>query len=235
MEWLQNLVDNSATPALTAFLLGLLSALSPCPLATNIVAIGYIAKNPADRRRVFRNGLLYTAGRMTAYSLLGIILISILKEGASIFGIQKAIGKWGELLLGPVLTAVGLFMLAGRRLNLPTFRFTGNGERLVGKGGRGALLLGILFALTFCPASGIFYFGILIPMSVTATAGWILPAIFALATALPVVIVARVIAFGVEKAANCYGKMQILQKYLNSCVGTSFLIVGIYYCVITYL
>ena len=92
MDWLQTLLDNSTAPALTAFLLGLLTAISPCPLATNIAAIGYISKDIENRRRIFRNGVLYTLGRVVSYTILGVILISILKEGASVFGIQKAIG-----------------------------------------------------------------------------------------------------------------------------------------------
>lgn len=234
MEWLQTLLDNSTTPALTAFLLGLLTAVSPCPLATNIAAIGFIGKDIENRRRIFRNGVLYTVGRVIAYTALGIILISILKEGASVFGIQKAIGKWGELLIGPMLLIIGLFMLIGHRLNLPKFGFSGNGERLAGHGGWGALLLGVLFAMAFCPTSGIFYFGMLIPMSVTATAGWLLPVLFAIATALPVLIVAWILAFSVEKIGEFYGKMQIIQKWLNIIVGILFIIVGIYYCITMY-
>ena len=90
MEWLQTLLESSTTPPLTAFLLGLLTALSPCPLATNIAAIGFIGKDIDDRRRIFRNGLLYTLGRTLSYTLLGIVLILILKKGSSMFGIQKA-------------------------------------------------------------------------------------------------------------------------------------------------
>ena len=103
MEWLQTLLDNSTTPALTAFLLGLLTAVSPCPLATNIAAIGFIGKDIENRRRIFRNGLLYTLGRVVAYTVLGIVLILVLREGSSLFGIQKFIGKYGELILGPAL------------------------------------------------------------------------------------------------------------------------------------
>lgn len=113
MEWLQSLLDSSTTPALTAFLLGLLTAISPCPLATNIAAIGFIGKDIENRHRIFRNGLLYTLGRVMAYTLLGIILILILEEGSSLFGIQKFIGKYGEMLLGPALLFIGLFMLFG--------------------------------------------------------------------------------------------------------------------------
>ena len=234
MEWLQTLLDNSTAPAFTAFLLGLLTAISPCPLATNIAAIGFISKDIENRQRIFLNGVLYTLGRVIAYTLLGIILISILKEGASVFGIQKAVGKWGELLLGPLLLIIGLFMLFGSRLNLPKFGFVGKVEGLAKKGGWGAFLLGVLFAMAFCPSSGVFYFGMLIPMSVTATAGWLLPILFAVATALPVLVVAWILAFSVEKVGEFYGKMQSIQKWLNIIVGALFVIIGIYYCVIMY-
>ena len=234
MEWLQTLLDNSTAPAFTAFLLGLLTAISPCPLATNIAAIGFISKDIENRQRIFLNGMLYTLGRVIAYTLLGIILISILKEGASVFGIQKAVGKWGELLLGPLLLIIGLFMLFGSRLNLPKFGFDGKGEGLAKKGGWGAFLLGVLFAMAFCPSSGVFYFGMLIPMSVTATAGWMLPILFAVATALPVLVVAWILAFSVEKVGEFYGKMQSIQKWLNIIVGALFVIIGIYYCIIMY-
>ena len=234
MEWLQTLLDNSTAPAFTAFLLGLLTAISPCPLATNIAAIGFISKDIENRQRIFLNGMLYTLGRVIAYTLLGIILISILKEGASVFGIQKAVGKWGELLLGPLLLIIGLFMLFGSRLNLPKLGFDCKGEGLAKKGGWGAFLLGVLFAMAFCPSSGVFYFGMLIPMSVTATAGWMLPILFAVATALPVLVVAWILAFSVEKVGEFYGKMQVIQKWLNIIVGGLFVIIGIYYCIIMY-
>ena len=220
---------------MTAFLLGLLTAISPCPLATNIAAIGYISKDIDNRNRIFRNGVLYTVGRIIAYTLLGIVLISILKEGASVFGIQKTIGKWGELLIGPLLLLIGLFMLIGHKLNLPQFGFGGNGEGLTRKGGWGALMLGILFAMAFCPTSGVLYFGMLIPISVTASAGWLLPVLFAVATALPVLAVAWVLAFSVEKVGEFYGKLRTIQKSLNIIVGVIFIVVGIYYCVMMYL
>ena len=170
MEWLQTLLDSSTMPVLTAFLLGLLTAISPCPLATNIAAIGYIGKDIEDRRHVFLNGLLYTAGRIVAYTMLGLVLIQIIRQGASMFGIQKFIGTWGEMLLGPALIVIGLLMLFSHRLQLPQFGFNGsNVEGLKRHGGRGAFLLGVLFAMAFCPTSGMFYFGMLIPMSATAT------------------------------------------------------------------
>ena len=236
MEWLQSILDNGAAPALTAFVLGLLTAISPCPLATNIAAIGFIGKNIEDRKAIFKRGIYYTIGRILAYTVLGIILISILKEGASMFDIQKAISKWGELLIGPILLIIGFYMLFSDKINLPKFGFDGGekGERLAGKGCWGALLLGVLFAMAFCPSSGIFYFGMLIPMSVTASTGWLLPVLFAVATSLPVLVVAWILAFSVEKVGEVYGKIQTVQKWLNIIVGTIFVLVGIYYCITMY-
>lgn len=234
MDWLQNLLDNSSTPVLTAFLLGLLTAISPCPLATNIAAVGFIGRNIENRRLVFINGLLYTLGRVLSYTLLGVVLIMILREGSSMFGIQKTIGTWGELLIGPMLLIIGMFMLFGDKLNLPKFGFNGNAEGLARKGGAGALLIGVLFALAFCPTSGVFYFGMLIPMSATATAGYLLPAVFAIATAIPVLIVAWILAFSVQQMSNFYGRIKTVQKWLNLIVGILFIVIGIYYCFVMF-
>lgn len=235
MDELQTLLDNSSTPVLTAFLLGLLTALSPCPLATNIAAIGFIGKEMEDRKRVFRNGLLYTLGRILAYTLLGFVLILILKEGSSMFGIQKTIGTWGERVLGPALLVIGLFMLFGDRLNLPQFGFKGNAEGLARKGGWGALLIGILFALAFCPTSGVLYFGMLIPLSATTTAGYLLPAVFAIATALPVLVVAWILAFSVQQMGRFYGRMRTVQRWMNLFVGVLFIAIGVYYSWMMYM
>lgn len=235
MDWLQNLLESSSTPVITAFLLGLLTAISPCPLATNIAAIGYIGKNIENRKNIFLNGLLYTLGRILAYTILGIVLILILKEGSSMFGIQKTIGIWGELVLGPLLIIIGLFMLFGNRLNLPQFGFNGHAEGLARKGHWGALLIGMLFALAFCPTSGVFYFGMLIPMAASTTAGYLLPAVFAVATAIPVLAVAWILAFSMQQMGNFYGRLRSLQKWLNLIVGIIFVLIGIYYCWMMYI
>lgn len=167
----------------------------------------------------FLNGLLYTLGRVATYTLLGAVLIAVLRAGASVFAIQKAIGKWGEMLIAPALILIGLFMLFGHRLNLPNFGFSGRGERMGRGGGWGALLLGILFSLAFCPTSGVFYFGMLIPMSAAETGGYLLPAVFAVATGLPVVIVAWLLAYSVAGLGAFYNRMQAIQKWLSRIVG----------------
>lgn len=234
METLQQLLDSSTAPVITAFLLGLLTAISPCPLATNIAAVGFIGKNIGSKWGALRKGLLYTLGRILGYSILGVALIGILRQGAGIFGIQKFFARYGEMFIGPIMLVVGLFMLFGRRLNLPKFGFRSDGEDLAKKGGWGALLLGVLFALAFCPTSGVLYFGGLIPLSVASSGGYFLPVVFAIATALPVLIVAVIIAFSVESIGRFYGKMQTLQRWMNWIVGGLFVIIGIYYCIIAF-
>ena len=209
MDFLQNLLDNSNIPIITAFLLGLLTAISPCPLATNITAIGFISKDIGNRNKIFLGGLLYTLGRVVAYTVLGIILISILKEGSSMFSLQKSISKYGEILIAPVLIFVGVFMLFGDRLNLPKFGFSGTGKAEKLKGNLGSLLLGVLFALAFCPTSGLFYFGMLIPMSAAEPGGYLLPIVYAVATGLPVILVAWILAYSVAGIGKFYNRIQV--------------------------
>lgn len=229
MDELQTLLDNSSIPAVTAFLLGLLTALSPCPLATNIAAIGFISKDIGSRHKIFRNGLLYTLGRIVSYTLLGSLLIYMLQEGSGMFGIQNTIGKIGEWFLAPLLLLIGLFLLVGDKLNLPQFGFSGNAEGLARRGGWGAFLIGVLFALAFCPTSGVFFFGMLIPMASTTAEGHLLPAVFAIATAIPVLIVAWILAFSAASIGTFYGKIQVIQKVLYRIVGILFILISIYY------
>lgn len=236
MEFLQSLLENSNIPIVTAFLLGILTAISPCPLATNITAIGYISKDIESRHRIFWGGILYTVGRIITYTALGFILIPILREGASMFAIQKAISKYGEMFIAPTLILIGLFMLFGHKLNLPKFGFSGGGgDKLKSKGSWGALLLGVLFSLAFCPTSGVFYFGMLMPMSAAETGGYLLPIVFAIATGLPVIIVAWILAYSVAGLGKFYNRMQVFQKWMNKIIALLFIAVGIYYAITFYL
>jgi cytochrome c biogenesis protein CcdA len=163
------------------------------------------------------------------------VLITVLRSGASVFGIQKFIATYGELILPPSLLLVGLFMLFGNRLNLPSFGFGGKGEGLVQRGGVGALMLGVLFSMVFCPTCGVLYFGMLIPMSASATMGYMLPILFAVATSLPVLVVSWILAFSAGQIGTVYGKMQTIQKWLNIAVGVLFIVIGIYYCLTIYI
>lgn len=234
-EFFQQLLDNSSVPILSAFLLGILTAISPCPLATNITAIGFISKDISNRHRIFWNGILYTLGRTIAYSGLGFIIIPILREGASIYTIQKMISSYGELLIAPALILIGLFMLFSSKINLPKFGFNGSGDTLSSKGAWGAMLLGLLFALAFCPTSGLFYFGMLMPMSAAEGGGYLLPIVYAIATGLPVIIVAWILAYSVSSMGRFYKNIQTIQKWSNWVIGILFVAIGVYFAITYYL
>lgn len=229
MDFLQNLLDNSEIPIFTAFLLGLLTAISPCPLATNITAIGFISKDIEKPHRIFLNGILYTLGRVIAYSVLGTVLIIILRRGADMFFIQKGVSHWGELLLAPAMILIGLLMLFGDRLPLPKFGFSASSRTEKLKGSWGSLLLGMLFAMAFCPTSALFYFGILIPMSAAESEGLILPIVFAVTTGLPVILVAWFLAYSVAGIGKLYNRIREFQRWFNRVVAVLFILVGLYY------
>lgn len=235
MNFLQSILENSSVPVITAFILGLLTAVSPCPLATNITAIGFIGKDIENRHRIFINGLLYTLGRILTYTVLGFILIPILREGASMFSVQKAVSKYGEILIAPLLIVIGIYMLDLIKLNIPKISINGEYVKKRTKGSWGALFLGIIFSLAFCPSSGIFFFGMLIPLSAAEAGGYLLPVVYAIATGLPVILVAWVLAYSVAGLGKFYNRIQAFEKWFRKIVAILFIAVGIYYAVIFYL
>lgn len=232
MEYLQSLADNAQFPILTAFFLGLMTAISPCPLATNISAIGYISKDLRNKRRIFLNGVLYTLGRAISYTGLGIVLILILKQGASIYRIQKAIGTYGEMAIGPLLIIIGIFMLGVIKINFSLSGKLSSKAENRAQGGSlwGALLLGIVFALAFCPYSGILFFGGLIPLAAGAASGYFLPLVFAIATGLPVIILAWILAYSVSSVGKVYNSIKTFEFWFRRIVSVLFIVVGLYYC-----
>lgn len=236
MEFLQNLADNTQFPLFTAFLLGLITAISPCPLATNISAIGFISKDLEDKKKTFINGLSYVLGRTISYTVLGIILILILKQGASIFRIQRAIATYGELFIGPLLIIIGFFMLDVIKMNFSlTGGLTGKMESQTQRGSWwSSLLLGVVFALAFCPYSGVIYFGGLIPLAVSSNIGYFLPVVFAIATGLPVILFAWIIAYSISSVGGFYNKIKIFEFWFRRVVAVVFLLIGCYYIWLVY-
>ena len=231
MDWLYSLLDNSSVPVVTALILGILTAVSPCPLATNLTAVAYLGRELDKRRKVFYLGLLYTLGRTVAYSALGAILIFIIRKGEDAFDIQDAISAIGEWILGPALVLIGLFMLFGHLLHLPKFGFSGQASGSWTQGALGAFILGVLFAMAFCPTSGMLYFGMLIPMSAVESGGYVLPVVYAIATSLPVLVAAWIIAYSMQSLGRVMGKIAVFQRWFNRLVAILFILVGLYYTV----
>lgn len=229
MQWLQTILENSQYAALTAFILGLMTAISPCPLATNISAIGFISRDLENRRRVFIKGLIYTLGRAITYTGLGLILYF----GASKMHVSLLFQGWGEKLLGPLLIIIGLFMLDFIKVKLPGV--SGLTEKMGEHSKRsywGTLLLGMVFAMAFCPYSGVLYFAMLIPVTIASASGLYLPVIFAIATGLPVIIFAWLLAFAVGNVGKLYDRIKVFELWFRRVVAVLFISAGIYYLVI---
>ena len=229
MEFLQSILDNSQYAALTAFILGLMTAISPCPLATNISAIGFISRSLENRRKVFLSGLIYTLGRVISYTGLAIIIYF----GASKVDVAGLFQGWGEKLLGPILVLIGLSMLDVIKIKFPGFSKLSD---RIGEKGKGSywssLVLGMIFALAFCPYSGVLYFVMLIPISIASPSGLFLPVVFAVATGLPVIIFAWLLAFAVGNVGKWYNRIKIFELWFRRVVAVVFILVGIYYILI---
>jgi sulfite exporter TauE/SafE len=232
MELLQSILETSQFPVLTAFILGLMTAVSPCPLATNITAIGFISKDISCKRKVFFSGLVYTLGRAITYTVIGVLFFF----GANQFHLSNFFQLWGEKLLGPLLIVIGLFMLGVLKLKIPGIgALIEKMENRKNSGFWGVLLLGIVFALAFCPYSGVLYFGMLIPLTISSASGLYLPLIFAIATGIPVIIFAWLIAFSLGALGNVYNKIKVFEFWFRRVIALLFIGVGIYYIFIIYL
>lgn len=231
MGFLTSLLENSSFPFLTALVLGLMTAISPCPLATNITAIGFIGKDIKNRNRVFYNGLVYTLGRAVSYTFLALIIFL----GADQFALSGVFQRYGEKIIGPVLIVIGLFMLGVLKIKFPGFnQVTQRIEKKETKNYLDVLLLGILFALAFCPYSGVLYFGMLIPISISSASGLYLPVVFAIATGIPVIIFAWLIAYTISGVGTAYNKVKSFEIWFRRIISVVFIVVGIYYIATVY-
>lgn len=228
-ETINSLLASSEIPAITALLLGLLTCVSPCPLCSNVTAIGFISRDISSRRRVLWQGIVFVLGRTVAYALLGAVLIAIIRSGRDLLQLQNVMGTWGERLLAPALIVIGLVMLFSGRLHHHHHDCEIQARRHHKAGLFGAFLLGAFFAMSFCPVSALIYFGVLIPMSAQATGGYLLPVVFSLATSIPVLAVAWTIAYSMHNLGKFVGKLQSFQRWFNIVVALLFIAVGIFH------
>jgi cytochrome c biogenesis protein CcdA len=227
MDLINVLIDNYNIPILSAFLLGILTSISPCPLATNITAVAFISKDINDPKRTILSGLFYTLGRGISYTLLA----TLVYFGLSSFQVSRIFQGWGDKVLGPILIVIGLIMFGTIKLHLKNNTQTINKIKLwlSDKGYLGSLALGMLFAFAFCPYSGALFFGALVPLIFKARGGLLLPPVFAIGTGLPVIIFSFLIAFSVQAVGKAFQMVQKIEKWLRYGVASIFILVGIYY------
>ncbi len=226
-EFIQTIADNKDFPILAAFALGLLTAIAPCPLATNITATAFIAKTINAKKKVIFSGILYTLGRLVSYTTLA----AIVYFGASKFHLAKFFQGNGEKYIGFLMIFIGLLMLNVIKLNI--FKGVSVSEKLTEKfktkGLLGSFVLGVLFALAFCPYSGALYFGVLLPMTIASPETLLLPISFSIGTGVPVIFFAFIIAFSLEKLGIYFNAITKFEKWMRIFAGLIFILTGLYY------
>ena len=227
---LSPLTGSASIPIISAFVLGLMAAIGPCTMATNIAALAYVSRRLTDRKYCLMTGVLYTVGRMITYSVLGALIIML---GLEIPGVSIFVQNIGEKALGPFLIVIGALMLFIDKIS---FGRAGDGLTEMGRkvadwGMIGGLPLGALFALAFCPYSAVLFFAILIPLSLKSTGGITFPAIFAVGTGIPVLLFALVLAFGVSGISKWFDAISKWDKIIRIAIAVVFIGIGIYYLV----
>ncbi|MGQ9487088.1 MAG: aromatic aminobenezylarsenical efflux permease ArsG family transporter [Armatimonadota bacterium] len=217
--------ETGAIPVVTALWLGLLSSVSPCPLATNLVALSFIAQQVARPSAVMISGFLYTLGRALAYTIVAVIVVTGLLNAP---GLSYFLQNHFHRLLGPLLIVVGAVLLDIVSLPVPSNRLGLCCMERVSPGGFSALLLGFVFALTFCPVSAALFFGALIPLCLQSVVYHFYPLLFGVGTAIPVVVFAVLLGRGVEAVGSWLGKLSQVEKVFRGITGVLFVGIGVY-------
>jgi len=206
---------------------GILTSISPCPLATNITAISFIGRRVESVRHVLLAGLLYTAGRMATYTVLGILLVG---STQLVPPVANFLQKYMVYLLGPALIIIGVLLLDIFRINLSGNGVMWNGmqKRIEQSGIWGALLMGIIFALSFCPVSAALFFGSLFSLAIKHQSMVILPSVYGMGTAIPVLAFAFIIAFSANTIGRVFNALAVFEKWARNATGIIFILAGLY-------
>jgi len=228
------LMGTSDLPLVAAFFIGLMMAISPCPMATNITAIAYISRRMGNAKMTFLTGLFYTLGRALIYAGITSLAVWI---GINVQSVSFFLQHYGERIIGPFLIVVGIIMLLVNWIpainGIPYFQ-TFN-EYIAKKGLLGAFVLGAVFALAFCPFSALLFFGMLIPIALTVGDGILIPSVFAFGTGLPVVLFSLLLTKGISVAGSAMRKLSLFEKWTKIILSSIFLAVGVYYTLMIYL
>ena len=211
----------------SALWLGILTSISPCPLATNIAAVSFLGRRVDSPRTVFGGGLLYALGRAAAYVALGALLLAGLTSAP---GVSSFLQRHMNSIVGPLLILVGLFLLEVIHLRLPALGRVGERlkDRLGARGMWGAAPLGALFALSFCPVSAALFFGSLLPLALQSESPVLIPTAYGVGTALPVVLFAVLIALGARGLGLAFKRVTVIERWVRRAMAVIFIGVGVY-------
>ena len=220
-------METQAIPIISAFWFGILTSVSPCPLASNIAAVSYIVKGVESTPSVLASGLMYTLGRVLAYIALGVFI------SASILNIPQASQFMQSIMpkiLGPVLILTGFFLLGIISFSLPGFSLPEKTTTKFGEiGAIGALPLGFLFALSFCPVSAALFFGSLIPLTLQNTSPVLLPSLYGIGTGLPVLAFALILTSGTRNLSRIFNVITKTEYWARKITAGILIAVGVYY------
>jgi len=210
----------------TALWLGILTSISPCPLSTNIAAVSYVGRRVGSGRAVLLSGVIYTGGRSLAYLVLGAASVWSLMSMVSVSTFLQ--GTFSRLL-GPILIVLGLVLLGIFEFRVPSVGVSDGLQARVDRAGVwGAGILGLVFALAFCPVSAGLFFGGLVPLAVERSSPLLLPVVYGIGTALPVIIFAALLAAGARRLSEALDRVQVFERWARRVTALVFIGVGVY-------
>ncbi len=223
-------MGTSNIAVVAAFFIGLMMSISPCPLATNVAAIAYTSKKVENSRYTLTVGLLYTLGRVSIYVLLASLIVYV---GANTQQISFFLQKYGEGFMGSFLILLGILILMANKI---TFHFgnsrLNNFKLAMGERGYvGGFILGIIFALAFCPFSAVLFFGMLMPLALTTNDGVLIPSIFGVATGIPVIIASVLLVKSVSTVGQFVTGVRAVEKWMRKAAVMVFIAAGLYYVI----
>jgi cytochrome c-type biogenesis protein len=218
----------------SALWLGIQTSISPCPLATNIAAVAFLGRSVSDSRRVLLSGLIYAIGRTVAYVGLSVLILWILKDRLAAGSVlSNVLQKYGLIAIGPLLILLGMLLL--NMLTLPgSLNLAGAGlQERAAKGGLWwSGTLGFIFAMSFCPASAALFFLLLIPLAAAQQSMFILPTLYGVGTALPVIVFALLMVFANQYVAKLFNSLAMVEKWVRIGAGVVFIVAGLFYCMV---
>jgi len=214
-------------PYATALWLGILTSISPCPLATNIAAISFVGRRVGRTDKVLLSGLFYTIGRAVTYLAVGAVAVAGV---SSIPQVSTFLQRYMNKLLGPLLIIVGLILCGVIRFDLPSLVSSRRAQEQAERGGvLGAGILGIIFALSFCPVSAGLFFGSLVPLSIAHDSVFVMPSLYGIGTGVPVAVFALLVALGAQSVGKAFNILSRVEWWVRRGTGVVFILVGVYF------
>jgi len=219
-------MDGTLAATGSGLVLGLLTAVSPCPLATNLAATVWLTRHAASRRRALLGALAYTGGRVAAYGAIAALLV-LGTLGAP--ELSRVLQRWLPPFVGPLLVLTAMVLL--HLLPLPWANAgmkQETAERLARLGLLGEFLLGVLFALTFCPTSAALFFGSLLPQALASPTAAPPVIAYGVGTAIPIGVFAVAVAVGAGFAGRFRDGIVRWQPRIRVISGIALLAIGLY-------